>query len=150
MLLDLAVCLPKEAETIGYIRRVATTALHSLGVTQECIDDICLGLSEACNNVVEHAVVDDEYEVRLQIDEEKCAISVKNTGYEFDAAALHDAMPDPLSPRGRGVAIMRAIMDQVDFTSQAEAGTIVTLVKTLTSEPDGLLGRLRRENGGPQ
>ena len=149
MLLDVVVCLPKEGETIGYIRRVATTALHALGVTQECIDDICLALSEACTNVVVHAVLDDEYEVRLQIYEQKCAISVKNTGDGFDAAALHNVMPDPSSPRGRGVAIMWALMDQVDFTSETEAGTIVSLLKTLIIEPDGLLGRLRRENGGP-
>jgi hypothetical protein len=41
-------------------------------------------------------------------------------------------------------------MDQVDFTSQTEAGTIVNLVKTLIIEPDGLLGRMRREKRGPQ
>ena len=51
-------------------------------------------------------------------------------------------MPNPGSPRGRGVAIMRAVMDQVDFRSEPEAGTIVHLVKDLELEPDGALARL--------
>lgn len=150
MLLDVAVCLPHEAETVGLIRRVVKSALRSFRVTEECIDDICLALSEACTNVIEHAVADDEYEVRVQVDEQHCALSVKNTGYGFDATALRGVMPDPSSPRGRGVAIMRTLMDQVDFDSGEETDTIVHLVKTLTIEPDGLLDRLRRRAPAPR
>jgi anti-sigma regulatory factor (Ser/Thr protein kinase) len=76
-------------------------------------------------------------------------ISVKNTGPGFDAGALHDLMPDPSSPRGRGVAIMRALMDQVDFSAEQEAGTIVHLVKALAIEPNGPLDRLRRKTRRP-
>src|SRR4051794_1998300 len=145
MLLDVAVCLPLEAETVGLIRSVVKNALQSFGVIQDCVDDISLALSEACTNVVDHAVAGDEYEVRLQIDEESCIISVTNTGPGFDAGALDNVMPDPSSARGRGVAIMRALMDQVDFRSEPEAGTIVHLVKTLSIDADGVLARLRRK-----
>lgn len=145
MLLDVAVCLPREAETVGLIRSVVRNALNSFGTTQECTDDICLALSEACTNVIDHAGLDDEYEVRVQIDELNCAISVRNTGQPFDAAALRMVMPDPDSPRGRGVAIMRTLMDNVDFSSGDEPGTVVYLVKALAIEPDGLLNRLRRQ-----
>lgn len=107
-------------------------------------------MSEACTNVIDHTVLDDEYEVRVQIDEQNCAISVRNTGPGFDAAALRTAMPDPTSPRGRGVAIMRTLMDEVDFSSGEEPGTIVHLVKALIIEPDGLLSRLRRKRSAPQ
>ena len=145
MLLDVAVCLPKEALTVSLIRSVVKHALGTFGVTGDCVDDICLALSEACTNVVDHAVPDDEYEVRLQVDEARCAISVRNTGEGFDAEALADVMPDPHSPRGRGVAIMRAVMDQVDLSSEPAAGTIVHLTKVLTVEPGGPLERLRRK-----
>ena len=94
--------------------------------------------------MVQHAGLDDEYEVRLQIDGFVCAISVKNTGDGFDASTLRNVMPSPGSPRGRGVAIMRAVMDQVDFEPEPTAGTIVNLVKTLSVRPDGPLARIRR------
>ena len=145
MLLDVAVCLPKEAATVGLIRTVVRNGLDAFGVTPDCIDDICLALSEACTNVIEHALLDDEYEVRLQIDEQECVISVKNTLNAFDASALRDVMPTPLSSRGRGVAIMRAVMDRAAFESEPAAGMIVKLVKTLAVEPDGPLDRLRRK-----
>ena len=148
MKLDVAVSLPREGESVGLIRQVATSALGTFGVTQECIEDIRLALSEACTNVIDHAAADDEYEVRFQVDERRCAISVRNTGGCFDAATLANAMPDASSARGRGVAIMRALMDQVDFNSEPERGTIVKLVKTLTVPAEGPWARLHRRPTG--
>lgn len=107
MRLDVAVCLPKESETVSLIRGV-TDALRAFRVTEDCVDDIRLALSEACTNVIDHAAIGDEYEVRVQIGDERCAISVTNSGDSFDAVALVDEMPDALSARGRGVGIMRA------------------------------------------
>ena len=123
----MAVCLPLEAETVGLIRSVVKNALRSFGVTEDCVGDISLALSEACTNVVDHAVAGDEYEVRLQIDEQSCIISVTNTGPGFDAEALDDVMPDPSSARGRVWQSCRRFMDQVDFRSESEAGTMVYL-----------------------
>ena len=141
--LDVAVCLPQEAETVALVRGVVTNALGAFGVTQECIDDIRLCLSEACTNVIDHADEHDEYEVRLHVDGDRCTISVVNPGGGFDASALSGELPDDSSPRGRGVAIMRALMDHVDFRFEPETGTIVHLVKQLEIHPDGALARLR-------
>ena len=146
MNLEVAVCLPRDGQTIGLIRGVVTDALTAFGVTRNCIDDIRLALSEACTNVIEHAATDDEYEVRLFVDEQQCAISITDTGSGFDAAAAAHTMPDPASVRGRGVAIMRAVMDTVEFSAEPEKGTLVHLVKALAIEPDTPLARLRRPN----
>jgi serine/threonine-protein kinase RsbW len=140
--LEVGVCLPQEGTTVALVRGVVTDALRALGVTAECIDDIRLALSEACTNVLEHAAAEDEYEVRLEVDGDRCALSVKNTGNGFDASVLDDVMPDESSPRGRGVAIMRAVMDSVEFSSEPRSGTIVHLVKTLTVEAHAPLARL--------
>lgn len=144
MNLEFAVCLPRDAETVSLVRNVASTALRAFGVTEECTFDIQLALTEACNNVVDHASLDDEYEVRLQITENKCWISVVNTAAGFDSSGLDAEMPDPSSPRGRGVAIMWAVMDAVEFSSEPSARTIVNLVKSLDLEPDAPLARLGR------
>lgn len=144
MQLDVALCLPQDGESVSLIRTVVRDALVKLGVTPECVEDIRLALSEACTNVLDHAGADDEYEVHLRVDDDRCHLSVKNSGHGLDASALQGVMPDPSSRRGRGVAIMRAVMDNVDFTSEPEAGTIVHLVKTLSLDPSGPLARLRR------
>lgn len=150
MHLDVAICLPQEAETVSLIRRAVADALNLFGVDDGCVDDIRLALSEACTNVIAHAASDDVYEVRLQVDDSLCAISVTNTGAGFDATALTGLMPDPSSARGRGVAIMHAVMDSVDFKSDPEAGTIVHLITRLTLRNGGpmdRLGHVSRQNG---
>lgn len=144
MHLDVALCLPHEAETVSLIRGVIAGALETLGITDDCVHDITLALSEACTNVVHHADATDEYEVRLQVDDHRCEISVANTGAGFDAASLRGVLADDSSERGRGVSIMEAVMDRVDFVSEPESGSIVHLVKLLELLPDGPMARLAR------
>jgi len=142
--LDVAICLPQETETVALIRRAVTSTLSLFGIEDECLEDIRLALSEACTNVIEHAHADDEYEVRVEVDDTQCEISVKNHGNGFDFASLDGHMPGSDSARGRGVAIMRAVMDQVRFSSEPRDGTIVHLVKQLSVCEGGALDRLRR------
>ena len=143
MKLDVALCLPQEVESVALIRVVIGDALVRLGITEDCVADIRLALSEACTNVLEHAGAEDEYEVRLHVADDTCEIRVLDTGQHLDAAALDGIMPDTDSANGRGVAIMHAVMDQVAFTSMPEIGTIVLLVKRLDIDRDGPLARLR-------
>lgn len=144
MELDIALCLPREAETVGIVRDVAVAALVRLGVTRDCTEDIRLALSEACTNVVDHSTVDDEYEVRLQVTGHTCEVRVVDTGRGFDVVSLSDAPVPTDSPRGRGIRLMHALTDGIAFDSRPEAGTIVHLVKELEVVPNSPLGRLAR------
>lgn len=122
MELDVALSLPRDTATVSVVRALVADDLRRLGVTEECIDDIRLALSEAVTNVLDHAASQDEYEVRIGIRGRTCTIDVVDCGTGFDAAALATAMPDPSSPRGRGVAIMRAVLDGVRFDRTPSAG----------------------------
>lgn len=139
MFIDMAVCLPKEAETVGLVRAAVARTLDLFGVDDESIEDIRLAVSEACTNVIEHASSEDEYEVSVRVDGNECSIRVRNTGHGFDAQSLAGVMPGTTSARGRGVAIMRAVMDDFHFTSSHEAGTIVHMVRTLRYRDDAPL-----------
>ena len=132
MRLEIALCLPIEASTVAVVRDVVVSALHRLAVSDTDVDDIRLALSEACTNVIEHSGVDDEYEVRLEVDDQRCEIRVVDSGRGLDFAAVEKGLPDPMSPRGRGLAIIRAVVDGAEFTSQPQAGTMVRLVKRLS------------------
>lgn len=111
-------------------------ALSRLAVADEDIDDIRLALSEACTNVIRHSGSDDEYEVRLDITEDRCEIRVVDSGRGLDFATVERGMPGPGSDSGRGLAIIRSVSDSAEFISEPETGTMVHLVK-----------RLRRKNG---
>lgn len=141
--LQVAICLPRDGQSVGLVRDIVGHAFQIFGVAPATIDEVRLALSEACTNVVQHAAADDDYEVRLFVDEAECSIRVINTGGEFDARSLAGVMPDPSSPRGRGVAIMQAVMDRVEFSVEPEVGTIVHLIKSLSFGPDAPLRQAR-------
>lgn len=135
--IEIALCLPRDESTVAVARDVAVGALSRLAVAAEDIDDIRLALSEACTNVIQHSGSDDEYEVRLEINDDVCEIRVIDTGGRLDFSTVERSMPGPDSPGGRGIAIINAVVDSVEFVSEPENGTMVHLVKRLGWRRDG-------------
>ena len=135
-------CLPRDSSTLSVVRHITASALEELGVVTEEIGDVILALTEAAANVVKHSGADDQYEVHLVIENNTCEIRVVDSGRGFDSDTLGVSMAGPTEERGRGVALMAALVDSVRFESRPEAGTIVHLVKDLALRPDGPLRRL--------
>jgi serine/threonine-protein kinase RsbW len=135
-------CLPRDSSTLSVVRHIAASALEELGVESEEIGDVVLALTEAAANVVKHSGADDQYEVHLVIENNTCEIRVVDSGRGFDSDSLGVNMAGPSEERGRGMALMAALVDSVRFESRPEAGTIVHLVKDLSLRPDGPLRRL--------
>ena len=135
-------CLPRDSSTLSVVRHITASALDELGVVSEEIGDVILALTEAAANVVKHSGADDQYEVHLVIENNTCEIRVIDGGRGFDSESLGVNMAGPSEERGRGMALMAALVDSVRFESRPEAGTIVHLVKDLKLRPDGPLRRL--------
>ena len=135
-------CLPRDSSTLSVVRHITASALDELGVVSEEVGDVILALTEAAANVVKHSGADDQYEVHLVIENNTCEIRVVDSGRGFDSDSLGVNMAGPSEERGRGMALMAALVDSVRFESRPEAGTIVHLVKDLSLRPDGPLRRL--------
>jgi serine/threonine-protein kinase RsbW len=123
--------LPRDALSVPVVRRVLATSMGTLGVEPDCIADIEVALTEACTNVLDHAAGDDEYEIVAGIDDNVCSILVVDTGRGFDAAHLGHAEADATAEEGRGIQLIRAMVDRVDFRSKPDDGTVVHLEKKL-------------------
>lgn len=133
MQITLSLTLPRDEQTIPVTRHIVHHALEEVGALQECMDDIAVAQTEACANVVKHSGPGDQYEVRVDIDERKCVIRVIDTGRGFDWESLsHGLNADTSAERGRGILLMRTLVDEVRFVSRPEAGTIVHLEKSLS------------------
>jgi serine/threonine-protein kinase RsbW len=59
-----------------------------------------------------------------------CAITVVDRGRGFDAAAVPDEA-DVAAEDGRGLVLMRALVDTLAFRSEPQAGAVVHMVKNL-------------------
>jgi serine/threonine-protein kinase RsbW len=134
--------LPHDALSIPVMRGVLSASLRSVKIDDDCISDIAVALTEACTNVLEHSVDGDEYEVTALIDGWSCAIDVVDTGHGFDAESLGHAEADPTAESGRGIQLMRALVDRVAFVNRPERGTIVHLAKRLVLDDDSPLRQL--------
>lgn len=127
--MQLSASLPRESGSVPIVRRLSAQALRAFGVDPDDIHDVELAITEACANVVEHAVDGDSYEVTVELAADHCAITVLDRGSGFDHTTLPEADPD--SEDGRGIFLMQALVDKLAFTEEPQTGAVVHMVKSL-------------------
>ena len=136
--------LPRDVVTVPLVRTICRDAMHRLGVTPECQDDVSLALTEACANVVQHAGGDEttDYEVQVEFTGGTCHIRVVDQGRGIDLrdSSRTETILDQDS--GRGIVLMRLLVDRIAFESRPEDGTIVHLQKRLELEENAILAAL--------
>jgi serine/threonine-protein kinase RsbW len=129
--IKLSLALPREELSVPVVRRVLKSSMQALGVERDVVHDIEVALTEAVTNVLDHAGDGEEYEVSAGIDGDTCVIEIIDRGAGFDAAALGHEAVDPDAEGGRGIQIMRALVDSVTFQNIPRVGTVVHLEKRL-------------------
>ena len=146
MEIKLALALPRDELSVPVVRRVLQSCMGALGVVPEVIEDIELALTEACTNVLDHSEDGDEYEVSAGIDGEFCVIEVIDRGGGFDGSSLGLDHAEATAEDGRGIQLMRALVDTVRFDNRPSVGTVVHLEKRLGWTPDSAAKRLTAGN----
>ena len=146
MRLVLSVFLPRDRATIPVSRHIVREALREIGVDEDCAHDVAIAQSGACTNVVDHSGPGDEYEVSVEIDGELCTIRVVDTGQGFDERVVEEDRAAVDAERGRGIQLMKALVDRVHFRSDAGMGTAVHLEKTLHFREGAVFGVRSRPN----
>ena len=128
--LEMTVSLPRQSHSVPVIRRLAAQILRAFGVAADSIHDVELAISEACANVIQHAVDSEGYEVSIELAADRCAITVLDRGEGFDATTVSDQDDDD-AESGRGLTLMRALVDNLNFVSEPKIGAVVHMVKRL-------------------
>jgi serine/threonine-protein kinase RsbW len=139
--MEFALALPREAPSIPVVRRVVGDALRGLGVAEDCVADILVAASEACTNAVQHARAGADYRVAGRVDDGTCLLQIEDGGHGPRPVPRE---PGVLSESGRGIKIMRALVDDLDIDRTPDRGTIVHLRKRLTWRDGALVGGLGR------
>jgi serine/threonine-protein kinase RsbW len=143
--LKLTLALPRDEYSVPVARRVLSRSLDVLGVDEQVVADIELALTEACTNVLDHAADTDEYEVSAGIDGTICVIEVIDRGGGFDSTTKGLAEAEPSAEDGRGIQLMRALVDKVTFTSRPQVGTVVHLEKQLSWTDGAVIEKLTED-----
>lgn len=128
-----ALTLPSTLSTVEIVETKATEYAEKAGFDEDTASQISMVSREAAVNAVLHGNKKDpgkKVHARFDLTADDLTIQVADEGEGFDATEV----PDPLSPEGllkpsgRGIFLMRAIMDEVHFR-QLSPGAEITLVK---------------------
>jgi serine/threonine-protein kinase RsbW len=113
--------IPARAEYITLCRLALTGIARLRELSDELLADLKLALTEAASNSVRHAYADNHdagvVEIAYELHSDRLVIEVTDEGEGFDPAAA-GGLPDELSEGGLGIAIIRAIADEVEIGAQ--------------------------------
>jgi serine/threonine-protein kinase RsbW len=143
-----------ETLSVPVMRRVLGDTLRGLGVDEESVYDLLLAATEACTNVLQHSGREVRgYAVVTSLGAVGCQVEVADEGA---GAVLREAGPRELSApagpetpvaqlpeSGRGLAVMRACVDNVTLDTGPGRGTVVTLRKHIRWSQDAPLRQYR-------
>ena len=138
--LQIKVAISSRFENIDLVDAVMEAAMRHFGFDEETVERLGLAIREAVANGVRHGNRQEpakKVELNCELKPDVMELRITDEGSGFDV----DAIPDPLAsdnlfnPSGRGILLMRAFMDEVDFEFDNNGGTQVTLKKRLPSSP---------------
>jgi serine/threonine-protein kinase RsbW len=112
--------IPARAEYITLCRLALTGIGRLRELSDELLADLKLALTEAASNSVRHAYGDQDpgvVEVSYELFSDRLVIEVTDEGEGFDPVAT-EVTGDELSEGGLGIAIIRAIADEVEIGAQ--------------------------------
>jgi serine/threonine-protein kinase RsbW len=145
VLLRLVLRLPRDPVTVPVTRRTVDCALDAIGVSDDCRGDVSLALTEVCANVVQHAHESNDYTVTVTATANRCTIDVCDSGtglpHEVTSKHLDPRRAGPAGESGRGLGIVRAVMDAVQVVA-GPSGVAIHMVKQLIFGKRGYLRRL--------
>ena len=125
--------LPNEPARVSEIRRFVGSFLADLRAPVDPSNEILLAVGEAAANAWRHGRRIDgagEVRVRCALQGKGVVITVADDGTGFSVVDAIATSPDPFASGGRGLFLMRELMDVANITSSAE-GTTVTLSRAI-------------------
>jgi putative Holliday junction resolvase len=138
----LEICVPSNVEYLSLVDSVCEAFCSWANVPRKMADDISMAAIEAATNAIVHGNGSDaSKKARIVFSRTDCdvTITVTDEGQGFDP----DEVPCPLDEErmlatsGRGLFIMKSVMDEVQITFPKGGGTRIRLVKQVQPEACG-------------
>jgi serine/threonine-protein kinase RsbW len=136
---DNLIIIPSSQIYLAKVDNFVEKRLKKLGLNKDQLADIAISVTEVVNNAIVHGNKKDPRKkvvLRLITDKSPIVIEIEDEGKGFDL----DSLPCPITEEnllkevGRGIFILRSLMDKVDFVFKKKGGTIVRLTKYLKED----------------
>jgi len=130
--------IPSEPKRIAEADDFVEKSLRDHGVQESLVSDLAIATTELINNAIIHGNRKDASKtvtLSLQFTSKDVTIRVQDQGNGFEP----ERVPDPLAEEnllkevGRGIFIVRSLMDDLEFERAPEGGMVAVLRKSLDS-----------------
>ena len=136
--IELQIKVPNQTRYLSLIGRISeelAAQLQNYGGDREALaNHINVVLTEALVNAIRHANAnnpDEEVEIRITVTDEELVLQVFDHGQGFDLNNISHTVndtKDELEDHGRGLYIMRSLMDSVEYYP-IEGGNVLEMHK---------------------
>ena len=137
--IDIDISIPSHTRYLRMIGRISEKVAQEIDcpelIRESLPGQLAIVLTEGLVNAIKHAKSDDpdeEIHVRINVTNKNLVVRIYDNGVGFDL----DAVPAPcftsngLEDKGRGIFILRSLMDTVKYTRTA-GGNVLEMKKNL-------------------
>ena len=133
---DIALEVAADPRLLGSIRELVRAYLRDAGFARERVDELVLGVDEACTNAIRHGCGNQSectFRVTLRTLDEWIEIQLEDSGEPAPAEVFEQASTPPkhdmdtLRPGGLGVHLIHEVFDKVEFCPGVTEGNCVTM-----------------------
>lgn len=134
---ELTLVIPAHARHLGVAAGFIRAAARVAGFEDDGVEAVEIAVMEAVENVIDHAQVGhhETVNVGVRLVGDDLVIEVRDMGVPWPDRVLNGEvgveMPPIYSERGRGMAMMRALMDEVTPLQRPDGGKTLRMVKRL-------------------
>lgn len=130
---EFTLTIPSEQGKLQEVEMLAEKVAALMHFNSEERDSLAIAVTEAVNNAIIHGNRRDKRRkvcICFSLDKEQVTVHVRDEGQGFDPSLLRNPLEpeNVLRENGRGIFILRALMDEVHFDF-SEGGTEVIMVK---------------------
>jgi serine/threonine-protein kinase RsbW len=128
-----ALTIPARPEYVALCRLALTGIARTRAMSAELVADLKLALTEACSNSVRHAYEEGRegaVEIRYELTDDRLTVEVTDEGSGFDPEVIKREQEE-LDEGGLGIAIIRAVTDDLEIGLRPEGGSRLRFTKFL-------------------
>jgi serine/threonine-protein kinase RsbW len=125
--------IPARAEWVAVARLAVAAVASRQRFSVDDLEDIKLAVAESCTNAIQHGSPDGSIEIVCEVSAEGIVIAVRDRGHGPPLGAVEQ---ERIGESGRteelGVFLIRALMDNVEYTSDVRDGTQLVMTKRVS------------------
>lgn len=128
--------IKSDVNELAKVATITEEICIRFGLIEDEIDDISIAVTEAVNNAIKHGNKEDStksIKIVFEVETDRIKIRIKDEGKGFQLEEVKDPRKNEnlLKDDGRGILIMKALMDEVKVLSGNE-GNVLQLVKNIS------------------